>query len=178
MRLRCWGSPSCLDTAGRSTLAQAAFFGIGAYGVALGTTAFGLPFWVALLLGVVAASVAGAVLGLMSLRLGGHYLAMVTISFQTILSLVLTNWIDFTQRPRRNLRNSAARSFCPAVVLISLSALPSYTLSAIWCGICAKPSWAAPCKPHAITSLPPAWSAWTPIERRLLPSRFPRCWED
>jgi branched-chain amino acid transport system permease protein len=39
------------------------------------------------------------VLGLTSLRLGGHYLAMVTISFQTILTLVLTNWIAFTRGP-------------------------------------------------------------------------------
>jgi branched-chain amino acid transport system permease protein len=88
-----------LGYSGQINLAQAAFFGIGAYGVALGTTTFGLPFWVALLTGVAAASMAGAVLGLMSLRLGGHYLAMVTISFQTILSLVLTNWIDFTKGP-------------------------------------------------------------------------------
>jgi branched-chain amino acid transport system permease protein len=33
------------------------------------------------------------------LRLGGHYLAMVTISFQTILTLVLTNWVAFTRGP-------------------------------------------------------------------------------
>ena len=52
-----------------------------------------------LLAWVVAAAVAGAALGLMSLRLGGHYLAMVTISFQTILSLVLTNWVEFTHGP-------------------------------------------------------------------------------
>ena len=38
-------------------------------------------------------------LGLTSLRLGGHYLAMVTISFQTILTLVLTNWVAFTRGP-------------------------------------------------------------------------------
>ena len=44
-------------------------------------------------------SVAGVVLGLTSLRLGGHYLAMVTISFQQILTLVLTNWISLTRGP-------------------------------------------------------------------------------
>ena len=37
-----------LGYSGQINLAQAAFFGIGAYGVALGTTTFGLPFWVAL----------------------------------------------------------------------------------------------------------------------------------
>ena len=88
-----------LGYSGQMNLGQAAFFGIGAYGVALGTTTFALPFWVSLAIGVVVACVAGAVLGLMSLRLGGHYLAMVTISFQTILSLVLTNWVEFTHGP-------------------------------------------------------------------------------
>ncbi len=88
-----------LGYSGQMNLGHAAFFGMGAYGVALGTTTFGLSFWVSLALGMVVASVAGVVLGLMSLRLGGHYLAMVTISFQMILSLVLTNWVAFTHGP-------------------------------------------------------------------------------
>ena len=88
-----------LGYTGQINLAQAAFFGIGAYSVALGTTAFGLSFWGALAIGALLAAGAGAVLGLTSLRLGGHYLAMVTISFQTILTLVLTNWVAFTRGP-------------------------------------------------------------------------------
>jgi branched-chain amino acid transport system permease protein len=89
-----------LGYCGQISLAQAAFFGLGAYGVALGTAAgVGLPFFAALLLGVVVATAFGAVLGLASLRLGGHYLAMVTISFQQILTLVLTNWIGLTRGP-------------------------------------------------------------------------------
>ena len=88
-----------LGYTGQINLAQAAFFGLGAYSVALGTVSFGLPFWPALFAGIVIASVVGAVLGLTSLRLGGHYLAMVTISFQQILMLVLTNWISLTRGP-------------------------------------------------------------------------------
>ncbi len=88
-----------LGYCGQISLAQAAFFGLGAYGTALGTTDYGLPFVVALALGVVVATVFGAVLGLTSLRLGGHYLAMVTISFQQILTLVLNNWIGLTKGP-------------------------------------------------------------------------------
>ena len=88
-----------LGQAGQINLAQAAFFGLGAYSVALGTTDWGLPFWPALAGGTAIAAVAGAVLGLTSLRLGGHYLAMVTISFQTILTLVLTNEVAFTHGP-------------------------------------------------------------------------------
>jgi branched-chain amino acid transport system permease protein len=88
-----------LGYTGQLSLAQAAFFGMGAYSVALGTTVFALPFIVALLVGVAIAAASGAVLGLTSLRLAGHYLAMVTISFQTILTLVLTNWVSFTRGP-------------------------------------------------------------------------------
>ena len=88
-----------LGYTGKINLAQAAFFGLGAYSVALGTVSFGLPFWPALFAGIVIASVAGLVLGLTSLRLGGHYLAMVTISFQQILMLVLTNCISLTRGP-------------------------------------------------------------------------------
>jgi branched-chain amino acid transport system permease protein len=94
-----FGLTIVLGYAGQINLAQAAFFGIGAYCVALGTSTFGLPYWPMLLAGVALAAIAGAALGLTSLRLGGHYLAMVTISFQTILSLVLTNWVTFTRGP-------------------------------------------------------------------------------
>ncbi len=88
-----------LGYTGQINLAQAAFFGLGAYSVALGTTTLNLSFWLALPLGVAIAALAGAVLGLTSLRLGGHYLAMVTISFQMIVTLVLTNWIAVTHGP-------------------------------------------------------------------------------
>jgi branched-chain amino acid transport system permease protein len=88
-----------LGYTGQINLAQAAFFGLGAYCVALGTTDFALGFWLSLALGLAVAATAGAILGLASLRLGGHYLAMVTISFQTILSLTLNNWITLTHGP-------------------------------------------------------------------------------
>jgi len=88
-----------LGYAGQISLAQAAFYGIGAYAVALGTTQWGVNWWVALVLGLAAAAVAGGVLGTTTLKLGGHYLAMVTICFQVIFTLVATNWITFTGGP-------------------------------------------------------------------------------
>ena len=88
-----------LGYCGQISLAQAAFFGLGAYGVALGTVDYGLPFFAALAAGIVLATAFGVALGLASLRLGGHYLAMVTISFQQILTLVLNNWIGLTHGP-------------------------------------------------------------------------------
>lgn len=88
-----------LGLCGQINLAQAAFFGLGAYAVGLGQTDWGLNFWACLLLGTAVAALFGAILGASTLRLGGHYLAMVTISFQQILTLVLINWIPVTKGP-------------------------------------------------------------------------------
>jgi len=88
-----------LGYTGQINLAQAAFFGLGAYGVALGTVSGGISFWISLALGVGAATVAGLALGLTTLRLGGHYLAMITISFQQIFDLILVNWVEVTHGP-------------------------------------------------------------------------------
>jgi branched-chain amino acid transport system permease protein len=88
-----------LGYTGQINLAQAAFFGFGAYGVALGTVSYGLSFWVSLAIGVGIAGIAGGILGLTTLRLGGHYLAMITISFQQIFDLVAVNWIEVTHGP-------------------------------------------------------------------------------
>jgi branched-chain amino acid transport system permease protein len=94
-----FGLTVVLGMCGQINLAQAAFFGIGAYAVALGTVNWGWSFWPCLLIGLAAAILMGAFLGASTLRLGGHYLAMVTISFQQILTLVLINWIPVTRGP-------------------------------------------------------------------------------
>ncbi|MFJ3054968.1 ATP-binding cassette domain-containing protein [Herbaspirillum sp. NPDC087042] len=88
-----------LGYTGQINLAQATFFGFGAYAVALGTVSLGLNFWLTLLLGIGVAALAGFVLGMTTLRLGGHYLAMITISFQQIFDLVAVNWADVTHGP-------------------------------------------------------------------------------
>jgi len=88
-----------LGYTGQINLGQAAFFGFGAYSVALGTTVYGLGFWPALLIGILISSIVGAALGMTTMRLGGHYLAMITISFQQIFDLVAVNWIDVTHGP-------------------------------------------------------------------------------
>jgi branched-chain amino acid transport system permease protein len=94
-----FGLSIVLGLCGQINLAQAAFFALGAYSVALGTVDYHLPFWLCLVGGMAFALAAGATLGLSTLRLGGHYLAMVTISFQQILTVVLLNAIGFTHGP-------------------------------------------------------------------------------
>lgn len=63
---------------GQISLGHAAFYGIGAYGAALAAVS-GLPFPVALLVGTLAAAVAGVITGFASLRVREDFLAIVTM---------------------------------------------------------------------------------------------------
>ena len=94
-----FGLTVVLGLCGQINLAQAAFFGLGAYAVGLVTSDLHASFWLGLVLGGGLALAMGAMLGMTTLRLGGHYLAMVTISFQQIVTLVLINWIPVTHGP-------------------------------------------------------------------------------
>jgi branched-chain amino acid transport system permease protein len=84
---------------GQFSLAQGAFFGIGAYGLALLETRAHWPAAVAVLGGGVLAAGIGALVGIPILRLRGHYLAMATIGFGEILYLTLLNWTALTNGP-------------------------------------------------------------------------------
>jgi branched-chain amino acid transport system permease protein len=94
-----FGLSVVLGLCGQINLAQAAFFGLGAYVVGIGTSDYHLSYWLCLVAGCVLALLAGALLGASTLRLGGHYLAMVTISFQQIITLVMINSIWLTHGP-------------------------------------------------------------------------------
>jgi branched-chain amino acid transport system permease protein len=94
-----FGLSVVLGLCGQINLAQAAFFGLGAYAVGLGTADYHLSYWLCLVGGCAIALLAGALLGASTLRLGGHYLAMVTISFQQIVTLVMINTIWLTHGP-------------------------------------------------------------------------------
>jgi branched-chain amino acid transport system permease protein len=122
-----FGLTVVLGLCGQINLAQAAFFGFGAYAVGLGTADLHLNFWVALAMGAGVALVMGAFLGMTTLRLGGHYLAMVTISFQQIVTLIMVNWIPVTHGPdgvgnikRPAMFESAHAFLCLCVLAIAL----------------------------------------------------------
>src|SRR6476619_7782197 len=79
-----------LGYAGQISLAQGAFVGIGAYTVALLVPA-GVPFFAAFMAAGVLSFAIGWVLGYPALRVQHHYLAFVTLSFATLVFLVLRN---------------------------------------------------------------------------------------
>ncbi len=85
--------------AGLLDLGYVAFFAIGAYttGVLTSIGPLGiahLPFWVALIISVLAAMTAGILLGIPVLRMRGDYLAIVTLGFGEIIRiLALSDWL-------------------------------------------------------------------------------------
>ncbi|MGD2048175.1 MAG: leucine/isoleucine/valine transporter permease subunit [Chloroflexota bacterium] len=79
--------------AGLLDLGYVAFFAIGAYVMGLLTSTgelgvAGLPFWVALPFSILAATIAGVMLGIPVLRMRGDYLAIVTLGFGEIIRLL------------------------------------------------------------------------------------------
>jgi branched-chain amino acid transport system permease protein len=92
----CLGLNIVLGYAGQLSLAQAAFWGVGAYSTAILTTQFGLPVWAGMFAAFFVAAFFGILLGIPTLKLSGHYLAMATIGFGIILQLILVNAIWLT----------------------------------------------------------------------------------
>lgn len=85
--------------AGLLDLGYVAFYAVGAYSYGILNTQFGISFWPAILIGAILAAVAGMLLGMVTLRLRGDYLAIVTLGFLMIVHLVLNNWDNVTRGP-------------------------------------------------------------------------------
>ncbi len=66
---------------GLTSFGQAAFCGFGAYTTALLTTSYGLSPWLTLPLSLLVSGIAAIVLGLVTVRLSGHYLPLGTIAW-------------------------------------------------------------------------------------------------
>ncbi len=69
---------------GLLSFGQALFFGFGMYGVGIGIDHFGLSFWPAFGLGIVAAMAMAFVSGILAVRLTWHYFAIITVVFSLI----------------------------------------------------------------------------------------------
>jgi branched-chain amino acid transport system permease protein len=78
--------------AGQLAFANAAMFGIGAYGTGLLQVHFGCPFWLAFPLGALIATSVGLAISLPALRLSGLYLALSTLAFAQFTQWVFLNW--------------------------------------------------------------------------------------
>ncbi len=132
-----------LGYTGQISLGHAAFMGLGAYTVAL-MTLNGYSFWLALPLGVLITFVAGLALGLPSLRVKHHYLALVTLGFGTVIYLLFSNEYEITggfsglpgiPRPSffgLDLSSDIAFYFLVAAFLVLLTGIALWILNSRW----------------------------------------------
>jgi branched-chain amino acid transport system permease protein len=85
--------------AGQVSLGHAGFWGLGAYAVAIGPAHLGIPPLASLLVGLLLSVVVAWLAGRPILRLRGHYLAVATLGFGFLVTMVLTNEAAWTGGP-------------------------------------------------------------------------------
>lgn len=88
-----------MGLSGQISLAQGAFFGVGAYTAAILSTRYDWPFPATMAATVVVGILVGVSLGYATLRLTGHYLALATIGFAIIATVVFLQWKPVTNGP-------------------------------------------------------------------------------
>lgn len=81
---------------GQLAFANAAMYGIGAYGAGLLQVHLGWSYWVSAPIGAVMAMVIGTLLAFPALRLSGIYLALATLAFAQATQWVLWHWESVT----------------------------------------------------------------------------------
>jgi branched-chain amino acid transport system permease protein len=85
--------------AGQISLGHAGFAGIGAYTCALAPVHLGIPPIAAVFLGAALSGLLAWLVGRPILRLRGHYLAVATLGFGILISMVLSNEAQWTGGP-------------------------------------------------------------------------------
>jgi branched-chain amino acid transport system permease protein len=81
---------------GQFNLAHSGFMAVGAYTVGILTVDHQVPFWIAFALSGVVAAALGFFVGLVSLRLKGHYFSIFTLCVGYIMYLVIEKWESLT----------------------------------------------------------------------------------
>jgi branched-chain amino acid transport system permease protein len=82
--------------AGQFNLAMGALWGVGAYTAAILNTKLGIPFWLTLPAAIISAGLVGGLIGLPSLKVRSHYLAIVTIGLGVAINIFLVNEVNLT----------------------------------------------------------------------------------
>ncbi|CAN0617379.1 branched-chain amino acid transport system ATP-binding protein [Burkholderia multivorans] len=76
---------------GMTSFGQAAFVGVGAYATAYLTTRYGVSPWLALLVGIALTALVALLLGMVTMRLSGHFLPLGTIAWGLALFYLFGN---------------------------------------------------------------------------------------
>lgn len=81
---------------GYVSIAQAGFMGLGAYASTLLSVEANWPVWVTMLVAPAITAVFALAAGYPSLRVKGHYFAIVTLAYNMVIFIVLMTWKNFT----------------------------------------------------------------------------------
>ncbi len=81
---------------GQFNLAHSGFMAVGAYTVGILTVDHHVPFWIAFALSGVTAAALGFFVGVVSLRLKGHYFSIFTLCVGYIMFLLIEKWESLT----------------------------------------------------------------------------------
>lgn len=81
------------------SLAQAGFFGVGAYTTAILATRYGWPLWANLALAMAVAGLVALPVAVVALRTVEDYFIICTLGMGVILFSVMNNWMDLTRGP-------------------------------------------------------------------------------
>jgi branched-chain amino acid transport system permease protein len=82
--------------AGQLSFGHAAFFGLGAYTVALAANKIGLPPVAGIVVGGIIAGIAGVAIGYPCFRLRGPFYSLATLAFSESLVILFTHFVAFT----------------------------------------------------------------------------------
>ena len=93
--IACLGLTVVIGWSGQVALAQAGFFGVGAYGAAF-LSAHGFPWFGAVVLTALAAAIVGVLIGVPTTRLRGFYFSIATLAFGELMTQLFTSWKGFT----------------------------------------------------------------------------------
>jgi branched-chain amino acid transport system permease protein len=85
-----------MSVGGLASFGHAAYFGLGAYGIAFLAKMAGLPMIVCLLLGPLLGCLGAAIFGFFAVQLSGVYFAMLTLAFAQIVWSVAFQWVAVT----------------------------------------------------------------------------------
>jgi len=126
-----------LGQAGMLSFGHAAYYGLGAYAVAILQNKYGVPTWLGLATAPAVAALGAWAIGWFSVRVTGMYFAMLTLAFGQLVFTVVLGWYSYTggddglpvSLPDWLTSATHYYYFCLVVVAVCIALIRTITLS-------------------------------------------------